>query len=162
MRAQQHIPDACLIRKKHNYTVDTDANTTCRRHAIFKSTNVVSVVFHCLIITRSLFFHLLLETLGLIYGIVQFGECISIFMACDYQFKTLSQTRIVFETLCKRTYLNRIINNKCWIYDGRLTNFIIKLGNQLTSSPLWLYLNAILLCKFHQMLNRSIKRYLFT
>ena len=99
MGEQQHVANARLVRKEHNYTVNADTDAARRRHAVLKSTDVVGVILHGLVIARSLFLHLLLEALCLVNRVIQLAKGIGVLMACNNKLKTIGQTRVVLEAL---------------------------------------------------------------
>ena len=51
MGEQQHVANARLVRKEHNYTVNADTDAARRRHAIFQGSNKVFVIMMSFIIT---------------------------------------------------------------------------------------------------------------
>ena len=70
MGEQQDVTNARLVRKEHNHTVIADADAARRRHTVLKSTDLVGGILHCLIVARSLFLHLLLETFCLVNRVI--------------------------------------------------------------------------------------------
>lgn len=60
MGEQQHVANARLVRKEHNYTVNADADAAAGGMPYSRAPDVVGVIFHGLVIARSLFLHLLL------------------------------------------------------------------------------------------------------
>lgn len=59
---QQDITDGCCISEKHAETVDTDSESTCWWHTVFKGFNVVVVDACCFVITEFFSSSLCFET----------------------------------------------------------------------------------------------------
>ena len=121
---QQNISYRRGVGKKHYETVNTEAETACRRKSVFKRCDVV-VINLCgsVGILRSLSRNLALESLALIDWIVKLGECVAVLGAVDEVLESLGEERIVRLSLSEGRILYGVV-----VDEGRLNELILNEG----------------------------------
>lgn len=97
------------VGEQHNHTVDTNAQTRSRRQTVFQSRNVVFVIEHCFVIARIFSVNLILETLRLIFRIVQLAETVTDFTSADEEFEAVSDFRVFIITTRQRRNFCRVL-----------------------------------------------------
>ncbi len=90
------------VGEQHNHTVDTNTQTRSRRQTVFQSGNVVFVVEHRFVITGIFGVNLILETLRLIFCIVQLAETVTDFTSADEEFEAIGDFRVYVITARQR------------------------------------------------------------
>ena len=75
---EQHIADGSIVGHQHDHAVDADAQAACGRHAVLEGVDVVLVHLggHDTLSVAQL--DLLLKTLALVDGVVEFGESVAL------------------------------------------------------------------------------------
>src|SRR5690606_16376702 len=87
MREQQNVADVGRVGNDHHQTIDANAATTCRWHAVFECADVIGIVIHGLLVAGILGGNLCLEAGSLVFRIVELGETIGNFTTHHEQFK---------------------------------------------------------------------------
>ena len=119
-REEQYIADAVVVGEQHDQTVDADAQTASRRHAVFKGSDVVGVHVGSLVIARLFQLYLMLKTALLVNRIVEFRKCVGVLPSEDEQLKTLGHRRVGGFSLGERRNFDRIVSDK-----GRLNQLVL-------------------------------------
>ena len=88
-REEHNIPDRRCIRYKHNYSVNSDAKSACRRQPYFQCIYKIKIHRMRFIIFTAVKLRLLLsKSLILINWVIQLGKCICNLPAVDIRFKS--------------------------------------------------------------------------
>ena len=93
MREQNHVTYARAVSEQHDQAIDSDATASGWRHAIFERTYIVRIEIHRFLVTRILGLHLRMESSGLIFRVVEFGEAIGDFATGNEQLVALGNAR---------------------------------------------------------------------
>ena len=70
MWKQDHVANAWAVSQEHDQSINSDAATSGRGHAVFKRPNVISVVKHCLFVTSRSRSYLRIEACLLIFWVI--------------------------------------------------------------------------------------------
>ena len=89
---EKNILDAVGVRHQHGQSVNTDTPTSSRWETVLKRSDEVSVNGLSLIISHLLGYGLILESLKLYLGVVQFSVGVDDFVIVDEQLKSLRET----------------------------------------------------------------------
>ena len=82
-------------RQQHDETVDADADSGRRRHAVFQRAHEIPIRLGRLVVAAGAVEHLRFEAAALIVGIVQLGKRVRHFHLRAEQFVAFGQLRIV-------------------------------------------------------------------
>src|SRR5713101_8146168 len=109
-----------LVCEQHDQPINADANSGCRRHALCQRPTIIFVHDHRLFITALALCDLILETLILLFGIVEFREAVRGFKPANKVFEALSDGWIRRRGFGKRRdWLGKVSNerrlNQMWL-----------------------------------------------
>ena len=110
---QNYVSDGNGFCQQHNESVDTYAQTACRRHTIFQSCQEVFIDHVCFVVACFSQVFLIFETMTLVDGVIQFGVCVAVFSANDKQFETFCEFRFIGFSLCQRRDFYGVVNDEC-------------------------------------------------
>src|SRR5690606_31834082 len=94
-REKNDVPDARRVGEDHRQSIDADALTGGRRHAVLEGPDVVLVVVHRLRLTARLGLDLGLEALLLVQRIVELAEGVGDLAAAHVQLEAIRQLRVL-------------------------------------------------------------------
>ena len=80
-REEKNVADGRAVGQEHDQAVNANAQTACRRQAVFQSAAVVFVHLMRFVIAAFPFFHLFDEAVALVDGVIQFREAVCQFTA---------------------------------------------------------------------------------
>ena len=80
--------------------------------------HVIFVVEHGFVVTRGFLFHLLAETLGLIFSVVQLGETVGDFTATHKELKPLCHEGVIVHAARQRRHLGGVFGNEGGIFQA--------------------------------------------
>src|SRR5690625_2498264 len=95
MGKQQHVADGRRVGQQHDQPVYAYALARRRRHAVFQGADVVVVKVHGLGIAGIAGRHLLMKTLGLVFGVVELGKAVGNLPAGNDQLKTIGKIGVI-------------------------------------------------------------------
>ena len=109
---------------------------------MFQSGNVVFVVEHRLVITRIFGVNLILETLRLIFCIVQFAETVTDLTSADEEFEAIGDFRVYVITTRQRRTFGRVLGNEGRVNQVRFRDFFEDLSHDTAQTPALLNFDA--------------------
>ena len=89
---EQHLLNVCLARHEHHQTVDTNADTTRRRHTVLQRAQEVLIDNHRLIVALVGQAHLFLEPFLLVYRVIKLRISVGQLLTVHHQLETLGQS----------------------------------------------------------------------
>src|SRR5271166_4523712 len=120
VREQQDVAYRRGVGEKHHEPIDADAEPAGRRHSVSERPHVVRVVIHRLFVALALARGLILETLRLILGVIEFGKAVVVFTPADEEFEAIGDERILVVAPRERRDLGRIA-----VGEGRLDERVL-------------------------------------
>src|SRR5664280_4481 len=112
LREQNNLTNRLHTEQKHDQPVNTNAQSTRRRHTILQSTHVIEIHGLAFVIAPGLRSNLLRKPFFLVYGVVEFGEGIGKLHPAGKKFETLDSLRLFRHALGKRRNFHGIIMHK--------------------------------------------------
>ena len=116
---EDHVANRRLIREEHGQPIDSHAQASGRRHAVFEGPHVIFIDRMCLFVTGFLEPGLLIEAQPLLDGIVQLREGIGNFLTRHEELEALGEVGVVAMRLREGTELLGVVITKVgWISFG--------------------------------------------
>src|SRR5664280_502454 len=112
LREQNNLTDRFHTEQKHDQPVDTNTQSTRRRHTVLQGTHVVEIHGLAFIIAPGFRGNLLRKPFFLVHGIIEFGEGIGKLHPAGKKLKALDSLRLFRHALGKRRYFHGIVMHK--------------------------------------------------
>jgi len=134
MGKQDHFPYAPSAAQEHNQSIDTNAETAGRGHAVTEGIQVIVIHGMLLLILVRIGSSHFQEALFLVQGVIQFRKGIAELHTANKTLETLNGGWIVGLTLCQGRDVSRVIKKEGWLHVVWFQQITDDIVDQFTTS----------------------------